>query len=243
MGRKHGGALRWQMPHLVDPPLERPQCRSWLARPSLVASTHTWVMSLLRDATSDDLPRLQEIFRRSSLSNEGDCAALVDHPEALFFPPASLSKGRVRVAIIEGDLIVGFATTLAKVGFLELDDLFTDPDWKRHGWPLRLLTTPSPSRRPSASPVSPSSQTRTLRHSTAASDSSPADTPQLSSARPCGCTSRSPTSRSRSGGAPTTQERASRARASTASSFAWFDPFERSKRSGSILARCVCGAS
>jgi GNAT superfamily N-acetyltransferase len=96
-------------------------------------------MLLLRDATSNDLPRLQEVFRRSSLSNEGDRAALLDHPEALIFPPASLSNGRVRVAIMQGDLIVGFATTVAKVGFLELDDLFTDPDWKRRGVATTLV--------------------------------------------------------------------------------------------------------
>jgi GNAT superfamily N-acetyltransferase len=93
----------------------------------------------LRDATSDDLPRLQEVFRRSSLSNEGDRAALVDHPGALVFPTASLSEGRVRVAIVDADLIVGFATTVTEGGFLELVDLFTDPDWMRRGVAMALI--------------------------------------------------------------------------------------------------------
>src|ERR1700724_3697628 len=96
-------------------------------------------MFLLRDASSDDLPRLQDVFRRSSLSNEGDRAALVDHPEALVFPPASLSEGRVRVAIVHADLIVGFATTVTEDGFLELVDLFTDPDWMRRGVATALI--------------------------------------------------------------------------------------------------------
>jgi hypothetical protein len=59
---------------------------------------------LLRDATSDDLPRLQEIFRRSSLSNEGDRPALVDHPEALVYAASSLSAGRARVATVMPDV-------------------------------------------------------------------------------------------------------------------------------------------
>ena len=96
-------------------------------------------MFRLRDATSDDLPRLEEVFRQSSLSNEGDRAALVDHPEALVFSAASLSGGRVRVATIELDLIVGFATTVTGDGFVELVDLFTDPDWMRRGVATALI--------------------------------------------------------------------------------------------------------
>jgi len=96
-------------------------------------------MLRLRDATSDDLPRLEEVFRQSSLSNEGDRAALVDHPEALVFSVASLSDGRVRVATIESDLIVGFATTVTGDGFVELVDLFTDPDWMRRGVATLLI--------------------------------------------------------------------------------------------------------
>jgi GNAT superfamily N-acetyltransferase len=96
-------------------------------------------MFRLKDATTADLPRLQEVFRQSSLSNEGDRAALVDHPEALVFSADSLSSGRVRVAIIESDLIVGFATTVTKDGFVELVDLFTDPDWMRRGVATALI--------------------------------------------------------------------------------------------------------
>jgi len=96
-------------------------------------------MFRLKDATTDDLPRLQEVFRLSSLSNEGDRAALVDHPEALVFSAVSLTSGRVRVAAIGSGLIVGFATTVTKDGFLELVDLFTDPDWMRRGVATALI--------------------------------------------------------------------------------------------------------
>ncbi len=96
-------------------------------------------MFRLRNATRDDLPRLQEVLRQSSLSNKGDRAALVDHTEALVFSAASLSNGRVRVAITESDLIVGFATTVTEHGFLELVDLFTGPDWMRRGVATALI--------------------------------------------------------------------------------------------------------
>jgi len=97
------------------------------------------VKILLRDATMEDLPRLREVFRESSLSNEGDRAALIDHPAALVFSATSLSGGRVRVATVEPDLIVGFATTVTEHGFLELVDLFTDPVWMRRGVATRLI--------------------------------------------------------------------------------------------------------
>jgi len=80
----------------------------------------------LRDATQDDLPRLQEVFRRASLSNEGDRTVLIEHPEALVFATTSQFGARVRVATVEPDLIVGFATTVPEHGRLELVDLFTD---------------------------------------------------------------------------------------------------------------------
>jgi N-acetylglutamate synthase-like GNAT family acetyltransferase len=93
----------------------------------------------LRDATRDDLPRLQEIFRRASLSNEGERAVLIEHPEALVFALTSKLGARVRVATVEPDLIVGFATTVPEHGFLELVDLFTDPDWMRRGAATALI--------------------------------------------------------------------------------------------------------
>jgi GNAT superfamily N-acetyltransferase len=73
------------------------------------------------------------VFRRASLSNEGDRAVLVEHPEALVFAPTSQIGARARVATVESDLIVGFATTVPEDGCLELVDLFTDPDWMRRG--------------------------------------------------------------------------------------------------------------
>lgn len=88
--------------------------------------------SLLRNAAPSDTLVLRSLYRRSSLSNEGDRAALLAHPDALEWADAAVGEQRVRVAVRDGG-IVGFATTRAVEGVLELDDLFVDPDWMRRG--------------------------------------------------------------------------------------------------------------
>ena len=83
---------------------------------------------LIRVAALDDMPALREVFRRSSLSNDGDRDVLLAHPEALQFAALAVDEGRTRVAVTE-DRLVGFATLLGS----ELEDLFVDPDWMRRG--------------------------------------------------------------------------------------------------------------
>jgi GNAT superfamily N-acetyltransferase len=87
---------------------------------------------LIRGAGADDFGVVSDLYRRSSLSNDGDRDALLGHPEALVFPSASIREGRTRVAVSDGR-IVGFATTRAIGRVAELDDLFVDPDWMRRG--------------------------------------------------------------------------------------------------------------
>jgi GNAT superfamily N-acetyltransferase len=95
---------------------------------------------VVRQGRADDQPALQRILRRASLANAGDRAALIAHPEALRLSDEPLSNGRVRVATLADDTVVGFASTSPAVGgSLELDDLFVDPDWQRHGAARRLL--------------------------------------------------------------------------------------------------------
>ena len=86
----------------------------------------------LRHAVSADAEELREVYRRSSLSNEGDRAALLSHPEALEFSDLAVQEHRVRVAVVD-DRIVGFVTLLATGPTGELEDLFVDPDWMLHG--------------------------------------------------------------------------------------------------------------
>ena len=92
----------------------------------------------VRLARMEDLPALRDVFRRSSLSNEGDRASLLAHPDALEFSHRAVAEGRVRVAVID-DRVVGFATVLATGQICELEDLFVDPDWMRRGIATKLV--------------------------------------------------------------------------------------------------------
>jgi N-acetylglutamate synthase-like GNAT family acetyltransferase len=95
---------------------------------------------VVRAARAEDHPALQRIFRRASLSNTGDRAELLAHPEVLRLDEDLVDRGRTRVATIPEDTIIGFASTsFIRDGVLELDDLFTDPDWRRHGAARRLV--------------------------------------------------------------------------------------------------------
>jgi len=86
----------------------------------------------VRLAVNADASVLADLFRRSSLSNAGDRASLLAHPDALEFSDDALKEHRVRVAIVD-DRIVGFATVVATGRVGELEDLFVDPDWMRRG--------------------------------------------------------------------------------------------------------------
>jgi GNAT superfamily N-acetyltransferase len=86
----------------------------------------------IRDAVLADLEVLRLVFRRSSLSNEGDRANLLEHPETLELSDLGVREGRTRVAICD-ERIVGFATTLGGGTAFEVEDLFVDPDFMRRG--------------------------------------------------------------------------------------------------------------
>jgi GNAT superfamily N-acetyltransferase len=71
---------------------------------------------VIRTAVADDLPSLRGLFRRSSLSNQGDRANLLAHPEVLELPDDGVLAGRTRVAVASDGEIVGFATTVVAPG-------------------------------------------------------------------------------------------------------------------------------
>jgi GNAT superfamily N-acetyltransferase len=87
----------------------------------------------IRTAMPADMVGLREVFRRSSLSNEGDRMNLLANPDALELSDIAVSEGRTRVAIAPDGRVVGFATYLMTGDALELDDLFVDPGWMRQG--------------------------------------------------------------------------------------------------------------
>jgi GNAT superfamily N-acetyltransferase len=87
---------------------------------------------LIRDAGAGDLTALREVYRRSSLSNEGDRANLLAYPDMLEFAGDGVREGRTRAAVADGQ-VVGFASWLTAGDDLELEDLFVDPAWMRQG--------------------------------------------------------------------------------------------------------------
>lgn len=76
---------------------------------------------------------LRGVFRRASLSNEGDRRQLLDHPEWLVLAEDGVREGRMRVAVSAADTVLGFATYRLADGIAELEDLFVDPPWMRRG--------------------------------------------------------------------------------------------------------------
>lgn len=88
----------------------------------------------IRAGRPDDTAALEGVFRRASLSNAGDRAALLEHPEALQLSDELVGGGRVRVATLADGTIVGFVSTRpTRAAVLELDDMFVEPTWMRHG--------------------------------------------------------------------------------------------------------------
>lgn len=91
------------------------------------------VLAGIRTALISDLPDLREVYRRSSLSNQGDRANLLAHDHLLEFSGDGVREGRTRVALDAHGSIVGFSTFLVAGDTIELEDLFVDPAWMRQG--------------------------------------------------------------------------------------------------------------
>lgn len=89
-------------------------------------------VQVIRLGVLADLSAARDVFRSASLSNAGDRADLLAHPEHLILGPEGLIEGRTQVAE-EGGSIVGFATWTDADGVVELEDLFVDPGWMRRG--------------------------------------------------------------------------------------------------------------
>lgn len=93
---------------------------------------------VIRTAEFGDLDAVRSLFRRSSLSNDGDREVLLANPDALVFDPAPIRAHRTRVAVDDGRL-VGFATTCPRGEIDELEDLFVDPERMRRGIATALV--------------------------------------------------------------------------------------------------------
>lgn len=89
-------------------------------------------MVSVRRAVDADIAALCEVFRRASWSNEGDRPLLTEHPEFLEWSGEPAREDRTIVAV-DGDVPVGFVSTLSDGPVIEIEDLFVDPDWMREG--------------------------------------------------------------------------------------------------------------
>src|SRR5438132_6672397 len=67
---------------------------------------------LIRAAVPGDITALRDVFRSSSLSNDGDRIYLLAHPDALDLSDLAVTEGRTQAAVADG-AIVGFATWLS----------------------------------------------------------------------------------------------------------------------------------
>jgi len=110
-----------------------------LTRSSAAAGVGRWILQrVIRPGVLADLAAVRDVYRRASLSNAGDRANLLAHPEHLILGPEGLNEGRVLVAEQDGS-VVGFATWADADGVTELEDLFVDPDWTRRGLATALV--------------------------------------------------------------------------------------------------------
>ena len=87
----------------------------------------------IRPALMTDVALLKDIFSKASLSNEGDRDALLANPDALELPIGAIQEGRTRVATVEDDRVVAFASTAMLDEFVEVEDLFVLPEWMGRG--------------------------------------------------------------------------------------------------------------
>jgi GNAT superfamily N-acetyltransferase len=87
---------------------------------------------IVRDAVLSDMSALAAVFRAASLANEGDRPNLLAHPDALEYGDEWVRAGITRVAEFDGR-VVGFVTGVPNGDVIELEDLFVDPVWMRHG--------------------------------------------------------------------------------------------------------------
>ena len=93
---------------------------------------------MIRRGGPADLSAVRDVYRHASLSNAGDRANLLAHPEHLILGPEGLNEGRTLVAEQDGS-VVGFATWADGDGVTELEDLFVDPEWTRRGIATALV--------------------------------------------------------------------------------------------------------
>lgn len=91
---------------------------------------------IIRSAVAGDVNALRDIFLRASLTYEGAGELMAAHPGWFVWDDAMLPFA---LAAVVDERVVGFASARPVGDFLELEDLFTDPDWMRQGVASALI--------------------------------------------------------------------------------------------------------
>ncbi|AZN43700.1 GNAT family N-acetyltransferase [Paenibacillus albus] len=91
---------------------------------------------VIRSAVAADIDSVRDIYRHASLTNKADHDLIAAHPEWLVWDDSLLPF--VHVAVSQGR-VVGFATARPVDDFLELEDLFIDPECMRQGVASALI--------------------------------------------------------------------------------------------------------
>jgi GNAT superfamily N-acetyltransferase len=95
----------------------------------------TWT---IRPVDAGDAAAMADVFRRASLANDGDRAALLAHPEVLEIEADALAGSTVAADDTDGT-VIGFIRLVYGDGTAELEDLFVDPGWMRRGVATALV--------------------------------------------------------------------------------------------------------
>ena len=93
----------------------------------------------IRPARPDEQTTLESLQRRASLGNPGDREALLANPDAIELPIEQITAGCVFVAERDG-VVAGFAAVVPRLdGGAELDALFVEPHFWKHGIGRQLV--------------------------------------------------------------------------------------------------------
>jgi len=93
----------------------------------------------IRTAGIHEKRALEQLQLRASLANQGDRDHLLDNPDIISIPEAQISSACVFVAEQNG-MMLGFAALQPNEnGSIELDGMFVEPAYWRHGIGRRLV--------------------------------------------------------------------------------------------------------